>query len=496
MTAALVIALQLQSISFGQQFQKDASWVPESANVIAMVRMQSLLDSELGKSEKWRSKQYHSFKSGVATLPTSMSTLMIASQVDVEYLHPLWQVAVLKRDGGKIDLKKVQQRAKDLALPTQFGAYPALSVRSDAYVVQVANDTLVAMEPANRQMTSRWLAKHDDKVNVSSYLQEAIKFANTSSHFIAAIDLEDAIDVERVKIRLANSGLKLKDPGAIAEVLGKVKGVQMAIRITDKINGAFKMDFKVNPAPIAPFAKDILLGALEKNGLMIADFKDWELVTKPGSLELKGTLSNLGFNEVASFVNHPLTHGVERAIAPNQGGGDEATMAETTKMYLAAIKDYGTELMEKGGRSLDYRAKFLEKYAYQIDGMYSQNVDPIAIQFGREVSNSFREMSSTLRQKEYQRFQKQMEYGVDYERNAQANNANNPNIVVYDNWLGWTGFTSRYGKYTTERVRDQKRINNFAVKEAQLKLDAMRMDLTKQYSDVRAKLQDKYKTKF
>ncbi len=472
--------------AFGQ-FEKDASWVPRTANTMMMVNVRGLLDSPLGKSEKWRSRMHSSFKKGLATFPTSTSKILVASEVDFEFMEPLWQVAVLTKAFPGVDLKKVTERLKGFGDVNNISGYETITLRNDAYLVKIDDSTLASMEPANRQMTARWLRDNGKKNQVSPYLNSAIGFADTSAQVMIAFDLRDAMDPQRIASRLKNSALTFDSVESISKTISSVQGIQFAIRVTDKINGAIKIDFLGNPKNLVPHAKAIMIAALQKNGLMVSDLNGFNVEAKGNQIFLRGELSNTGFNQVTSFIEHPISEGISSSVSKEQDNS-QVDVGQNSKMYLSAVVDYAKEMYDREGSSLESRAKWFEKYARQIDGLSVLNVDPAVVDFASYLSASFRDMTSKLRESDVRRFQNQTQYGENYE----ANSRNGYNSG-YNNY---NGYEYRHSKYTGERVKASKQINNMAIKEMKTEIDQNRLELEKQLTDLRREMTTKYKIKF
>ncbi|MDB4640243.1 hypothetical protein OAF56_01290 [Pirellulaceae bacterium] len=483
----------LTTISSGVfgQFEKDAFWVPRTANTLMMVDVRALLDSPLGKSEKWRTQLHSSYKKGLATFPTSTSKILVASEVDFEFMEPLWQVAVLTRAYPGVDLKKVTKKLKGFGDVNNVSGYETITLRNDAYLVKIDDSTLASMEPANRQMTARWLRDNGKKNQVSPYLETAIGFAETSAQVMIAFDLRDALDPQRIATRIKNSALTFDSVESVSKTIASVQGIQFAISVTDKINGAIKVDFVGNPQNVVPHAKAIIIAALEKNGLMVSDLKSFKVEAKGNQIFLRGELSNTGLNQVTSFIEHPISHGISKSASGKEDKA-QVDVGQNSKMYLSAVVDYSKEMYNREGSTIESRAKWFEKYARQIDGLSVLNVDPAVVDFSNYVSASFRDMTSKLRESDVRRFQNQTQYGENYEANSRSGNSNG----YYNGYNNYNGYEYRHSKYTGERVKASKQINNMAIKEMKTEIDQNRLDLEKQLTDLRREMTTKYKIQF
>ena len=183
------------------QFDDSAKWVPQSANSIVMIRAKKILESPLGVEQKWKTERSRAFRAGAAFFPSTTRRLLFASQIDFQFMEPMWNVSVFESATNDVDILDVSKKVNG-NLET-IGDFKAVVLPSDAYLVQVDNSTLVSMSPANRQMTSRWIrSSMDATANLSPYLTSAVKFADDNADVIVAFDFEGVLNAKEVTERL------------------------------------------------------------------------------------------------------------------------------------------------------------------------------------------------------------------------------------------------------------------------------------------------------
>src|SRR5262245_62830299 len=90
---ALVLAAAT-SLPVAAQFEELAAKIPATANAIVLLDGQKLLASPLATSEGWKEKYEQAFASGLVSISPDTQQLVLASQLDYEYMKPLWEVAV------------------------------------------------------------------------------------------------------------------------------------------------------------------------------------------------------------------------------------------------------------------------------------------------------------------------------------------------------------------------------------------------------------------
>ena len=63
-------------------------------------------------------------------------------------------------------------------------------------------------------------------------------------------------------------------------MLTSLKGVTLTAQATDRLTGKIRVDFGESPAPLKAVAKALMFEVLEKNGMMLADIKDWRILVE------------------------------------------------------------------------------------------------------------------------------------------------------------------------------------------------------------------------
>ena len=393
---SLVLVVSLMSATSAQaQFEKDAKWIPESANCVVMVQSRKILDSQIGKMEKWASDQSKRFRSGAAFIPPSVDRFLIASQVDFDFLESVFHVGVFVNKGPAIDMVNVSKRIKGNI--ETIADKDALVLPNNTYLVQIDNSTLVSMTPSNRQLTTRLLQKKmSGSMNVSPYLTEAVKFADSNADVIVAFDLNGVLNPEEIAKRLTDSGAVDASVAEIhAKTLSTIRGLTLGVTVRDKISGSIKVDFTDSPADLAAVAPKILITALEKNGLMIDDFKQWTQSVSGNQIRFNGPMTSEGLRQVGSLIHQPIANDFV-SDSSGSGGVPEVDMLTRTKQYFGDVEHVFEMIQRKDLEQLNTYSKWFSRYARDIDGLSVLGVDPAMAAYGTYVSNAFRDISGGL----------------------------------------------------------------------------------------------------
>lgn len=393
----LVFCVTLMSAPVAEaQFEDAAKWVPESANCIVMVRARKILDSAIGKKEKWESDRSKAFRSGASFFPTSTERLLIASQIDYEFLESVFHVGVFEKKGPAINLVDVSKRIKGNI--ETIADRNALELPNNSYLVQIDNSTLVSLTPANRQMATRWLRKKTSgTMNISPYLTQAVKFADSNADVIVAFDLDGVLNPEEIAKRLTESGAV---DASVAEVHAKtlttIQGITLGVTVRDKISGAIKVDFSESPADLSAVAAKIMVHALKKNGLMIDDFENWTMSTSANQIRFVGPLSSEGLRQIGSLIHQPIANDFVSDGTGSSAEDPDVNTLTRTKQYYGDVQHVLDMIRRKDLEQLNSYSKWFSRYARDIDGISVLGVDPVMTAYGSYVANAFRDISGGL----------------------------------------------------------------------------------------------------
>ncbi len=405
-----VLAVCLSTVtsnSFGTEFTKLIRRVPESANALVLVNADKLYMSPVAVSEEWEKNREERYNAGLTVVPPSADKMVIASQLDLEYMHPTWQFALVESE--KPTLLATVARKFGGVLDKVVGM-PAVRLPDDSFIVELSETLRGAMAPANRQQTSRWVGLADH--NLSPYLQDAANFADNAGHVILALDVTHSITAEDVAHRLGSNmdvyGDILQkspvEPKELAELLASMKGVMLGITFQDQAYGKIRIDFGVDATKLEPIAKPLLLAILHHRGAMIEDFDDWVLAVDGMTITLGGKLSSSGVMRLSSLIELP-THVLATDETANAANGEGAqdntppTMVEATQAYFKSTEDILKDLRRhKGqGKSIGTYGMWFENYARKVERLPMLNVDEEMLNYGSFLSTQLRNASMAIK---------------------------------------------------------------------------------------------------
>lgn len=383
------------------QFDTLVPGIPDSANVLVIANARAILASPLANQQNWRESHERLFAYGQTSIPPNTNLMIVASELDLEFVEPRWTVAMLQVSEAP-DLEAIandqQGRRETVA------GKPAVSLPDDSYLVRFDTNVFGSMAPADRQAVARWIrnTKTGKAPSLSSYLTEAYRYvARQGTDAVLAINLRDAVSVADVRRRLEESesdylqaaGL---DKDQLARELASIQGVMLGVNFDTQQTGTIIVDFGRDISTLEPLAKPMLLKVLADYGALIDEFKDWDVTVdhQLHRVSLRGRLGTTGRRRILSLITVPAAPTNAETLASRntdqQQGSDPKRYA--TQQYFDAVQSYLDEFRNrnKDARTLGQVALWLDMYARKIGRLPLSDVYPEVRTYGRNVSMMLR----------------------------------------------------------------------------------------------------------
>jgi hypothetical protein len=397
----IVIALLVWAPTSQAQFGKMLNYVPADANMVTVIDLEKMLDSAHGTNQQWKDKLAKKAADRPLSLPAKATLAVLASQLDIEYMKPLWQLAIIELK----EIPTMQEIAKaEGGSVEEIAGMPAVRTPRDTYVIHLSRDTLAVFTPADRQKVARWLRDAIKRTEpaLSPFLQKCTAAAMSGeTEIVMAMDLTDILVPSTVNKKIKNFNTladKTVDHGQLSEALATIRGVSLGVAIGEKPAGKLMIDFEKDISITAPFAKPLVLEVLAKRGAMIEDFQQWEGQVSSNTFSLKGDISDLALRRLF-MLNELPTPNMKAADNPSEASpGDTSSRVKATKNHFDAIQGYFKDLKldKKEMKTWGQMAMWLNKYAERIHKLPLLNVDPDMLDYGQKVSYDLRGAASAL----------------------------------------------------------------------------------------------------
>lgn len=381
-----------------------ANRVPPGANSIAYINVESLVNSKLGRQEKWRDKLANASATRPVVLPPDAKQAFMASWIDTASLDPVWEVALIETSKSI----SVDRLAKDASGFTEaFGSKRAAWTPMNAYFVRLDQRLLGVVSPAYRQFAARWSADTSSAAGtLSPYLAAAVEKIGPATGYLFALDLQDAVSEKRVRRRLDfdefDSLADQKfDARELGETIASAKGLTLTIEVRSQITGKAVIEFGRPTQPLASFSKSLLLEILDNAGAAIDDFSNWKFSTQANSIVVSGKLTTEGLSQLCSIIDPPNPTQTDEAPANEPGtvdAPDPAAVAAASRHYYQAVSTilngFGKRI--RSAESLSKGAAYVARDARNVGRLPIMNVDPELLKWGASVSARLLEVASTL----------------------------------------------------------------------------------------------------
>jgi hypothetical protein len=483
------------------QFGNLVNRVPDDANAMLLIDVDKLLASPMAQDEGWRAKLDQAFSAGLVILPPQAGRFMLSARLDFRQLRPLWRVAVLDvkyepsipkaavRYGGQID---------------NIDGLDAALMPDDAYLVKFGPKLVGAMSPGDRQKVARWINQiHANDIGVlSPYMQQAVKYAESSAGLILALDLHHVVAPADAKARLVEWEL-LKDrnidPDQVAEVLASVRGVMLGVTVTDKRYGAIRVDFDQDASVLQDIAKPLLLEVLGRHGLMIDEFQDWTAEVNGKTIALRGVLNASGMRRVLSILDAPAS-AQQNLASPSETdpeAADKQLVIVSSQTYFKSIESLLDDLRIKRSSSefvtWGQVGAWFEKYARKIDGMPILHVDPELLDYGAYVANSLRDAENSMKGIGMRSGYRKTELPTQYNYNVQAGAVGGwgPYGAGVRGGYRWTAQEDLSAEFADRaHVRTQEKI------QGNVEANHITQGIAQSTAEVRRRMTEKYQVEF
>lgn len=393
---AFSIVLLAGSQAFAQKEYEDLlKKIPRTANAIMAINVDGLHNSPIGKAKRWKDVHEDNFVNKPFILPPEAKWAVVGAMFDPATNDSIWELAVMALS-SELPMRSIAR--SEGGYVDSINNSEAAWVPSNAYFVQLASKTVGVMYPAHRQLVSRWIdfAKTSTESELSPYLKSAADVLDDKTiQVVLAIDLKDMVRPHTLKEKLANSATlkgKKVDLDALGQAISSLQGATFTISLTDKAFGRLQVDFVGNVQPIAPFAKQLILEALDDAGAHIDEMKDWSLETSGSSFALAGELSQSGMRRIGSVLELPST----KSDAMKEGNSGEPT-AQASKAYYNSVQTLVDDLQKTLRDERDNHAVWMERYARKIDRLPILNVDPELLAFGAQSAERLRQSAVAKR---------------------------------------------------------------------------------------------------
>jgi hypothetical protein len=405
--AALFAACILAAASQAGPYDQLLKFVPEAANVIALIDVVGLHNSPLGKQEGWARKHQNDYLGGAIRISPKAKMAIIASQLN-DGLQPNWEVEVIElQAAARKDGMMARLAEREGSTVETIAGQQAVWSPRNAFFVDLGPGLYGVMAPANRQELGRWVRsiKRNPSVTILPYLEKAFAKPLEGAQIVLAVDALDMVDPTVAQRYLSQSKAVGDRKGAeldkLVRALTSLQGIKFTVKVGDGISGELRLDFESSVEAYAGQLMPLILELLAEWGAMIDGIENWKLQAAGTSATLTGTLPAAGIRQVLSVIQPPAPNlDLDEPAAAQKPGVKPAIdpRALATQQYFQAINTLLNDLRERSRQTSNFQlaANWYRTYAQQIDSLPMTNVDPEMLNFGVDTATRLRAISQSL----------------------------------------------------------------------------------------------------
>ncbi len=382
--------------AFGQGRNDDLlKQLPRGANALVVIDAANLLNTDAAQAGGWKQKRAMEYGQRPLMIPPEATRVAIGAQLDPNSeLAPTWELAVVELS-EKFPMTAIA-RAEGGYLDTVNGAESAWAP-SDAYFVELGEQTLGILRPSNRQFVSRWVefSQKNQSVELSDYLQTAANLAGPSTQVVLAVDLADMPQPHKLHESLTESQALGGDAARVNQflpIIGSIRGMTVTLSVASKIDGKVQIDFGQSVKPLGMFAKPLVLEALDRFDCHLGELDKWSFSLEDKAIVLTGELTNEGLRRVGSLLEIPSTKFSDlKDVKPVEAGTPD--YVKTSQAYYKSVASLIDGLRKTLKDERDNHAVWMERYGRKVDALPILNVDEDLLGWGAQVAETFRAMS-------------------------------------------------------------------------------------------------------
>jgi hypothetical protein len=397
-----VFLAAIPSIGFAQ-FEKLVNQIPRSANAVVILNLEKAKQSPMGQREGWAAKVEKAFEAGVARVPPQATRYVLASQIDFEFMQPIWEAILFDVDD---DISMAQIAGNRKGIRDTIEKLPAIRLPNDTYAVQLGPKTLGVMGPANRQLVTRWIrdVRSPSSPPLSPYLQKAAVYSDKAgTDVIMALDLEGVLSPEGIaKYLKANQPLmnELKaDTYKLKQLFSGVQGIRVGVKIGEKPSARIAVDLSADASSISPLVKPLLVQILADKGVAFEDLQSWTGKAEGKEMWIGGDLTASGLRRLLSVVDAPTADDLGKKSADASPGNVAEAKRKASLAHYRAVTGMFNDLKSDmyNAKSVSAGSYYYDKYARKIEKLPILNVDEELLNYSAFVSRSLRQASSAVR---------------------------------------------------------------------------------------------------
>jgi hypothetical protein len=395
-------------------------YLPESSNVVAVIRVDKVLNSPRGKTEGWASKQQEKFLAGASSIPPHVSTVVTGMLVRPQLAELVSSVGLAWIPGG-VHLESIAEREEGVAMES-IGGCPAVHSKLNAFYIELSSTVLAIVSPAARQESARYARRVTSVSNggvPAGYLGEA---AMRDHQVLIAMDLVDLGNPARVREEIEKlpgvaENTAVRDE--LLDLMSSVQGVCFSADVDEFTRARLTVDFNKQPGNSAKLLKGLALKIISEAGLHVSELDEALISIEGNRLVLSmPNFSDASLRMVLSLItpsapvptaapavvavkDKPATPNIPAPKPDRTSTTSSPSFPDATASlrYFRSVNQCLDDLQTANRRNSDpgQFATWHENMARKIDKLPTRGVDPGLVDYGSQMSERLRAVGASLR---------------------------------------------------------------------------------------------------
>jgi hypothetical protein len=376
------------------QMEKLAERLPPGATAVMTIDVAKLIQSPIGKKLELQSKLVSGYADRPLAVPGSAKAVAVGAAVHPTGMQSIWQAAVIELPSTPRLEPMLQAQGGFL---DQIDGRKVAWTPRDIFYIQLDDNTLGVLRPAQRQFAKHWISSPSGKV-LTPYLFGAVSGGGDAAS-VFAVDLNGAVGVAALRYALSMGQFQSLEQiqegqDKLIAALTSVKGMKINVRATDKLEAQWLIDFDADVSALGSQVKPFIADALTAADLYEADAEQWDFKVSGKQIVGTGTMSPEGLNRLLMLLSPgdaaPATTIAQVAPDGARPAGESTSArnpAEASRQYYRAVAKILDGVSPKP--SPRQSATWLVTQSRLIRQLPVLDVDPALIEWGNSVADTF-----------------------------------------------------------------------------------------------------------
>jgi hypothetical protein len=367
--------------------------IPGSCNAVAIVETRDLVDSPLGRREKWSDAVRRAYAEGLLSSPPWVKEMIQGTVVGSPAAGPPLTYSVYVTG----QLMTVDDIAKhELSHAENLAGHQAVLSPRNVYFVQFSPGLIGALQPANRQAAAHWLesAGQRSAPSISTHLADTLS-ANDKAQVVVAVDLKDMLHPRHIRNWIMGTP-KLRNGGdidALATLLSGLRMARLSVHVDNSIVARLRLDFDAPVGQNASRVEQAVAQWLDDAGARPQMMAAAKAQVSGQSVTFEAPIDEVGLRRLLSLLQSPHLPPKEAAAESREPN------AVASEVYYNRVCTLLNTLLSRNRNATGYEKTALwhVEFARKIAELSPTAVDPSLLRWGRDVSKELVALASSLR---------------------------------------------------------------------------------------------------